>query len=491
MLKRRTTLLTLPALLLGSEANAVIKDGNGNPVTTTGSLPTFSGLNVSTGGDATGTTAFRIADMMEMFGFNIFPDDGSGNTYGSSPAVYTLASVTAAYNFITSGSGMILKSRAWNYMSYAILSPYCPALAIATGTQFTMETGGTVDPGTTGACVTLANESHASSGHSAGAPKWFAWSDGNNEPNGIGGETNDETLACNQAIHTGVSGFSEIQVMSPSIVIGLPFPEGYISGYLGSDQAALAATCTIWNVHYYPSQNPSFDDNSSRGGELADVVQGTNIGYGATKPQFITEYHPTLFMTGNPNYGTSGWSAAYDAYFLPIGLLEAYRNGFLGFIWYALYDFGSVYTTGFWATNAQSDIARPPAYTMQAMFKLTGDSGSTKHTFTAKKLNFSVSGLQPVVNSLSPHSGGQSMLFQNSTGTFFLFLWNSQAAPGGSASTVTISFNSVAMTTVKDYIISNATSSAAPTTAVQNLSNVTTMTVSLNASVHLLVITHP
>jgi hypothetical protein len=63
-------------------------------------------------GDATGTQAYRIADMMERFGANIFPSDSADHNYlGAYPSDFTSSSVIAAISWLTGDSGLTMRLR--------------------------------------------------------------------------------------------------------------------------------------------------------------------------------------------------------------------------------------------------------------------------------------------------------------------------------------------------------------------------------------------
>jgi hypothetical protein len=456
------------------------------PITTTG---------VGTG-DPMGTQAHRIADMLEGFGFNTYPMSAfpGTNVYGCQASNdYTAASVIRAYGWLTAnavgtlfGSGLTMLQRVWTYqpaLGELDLASWCQTVAQATGCKYSMVAGGA--PGSHDSIryqITQANNSHNGvSGWTSLARNSIAYVENYNEPNGIGGETAAQVTTA-QAEYAGFTGAT---VAGPSIVIGLPVPDGYISGYLGSDAAKVAANSSVWNVHFYPPYNPDFDDSSGRGGMFNDVYQGTNTGYGATKPQIITEWHPTL-----RNHSGNSVVQAYDAYYAPMFILSAFRLGYLGYIWWSLYDFDNAgfAGTGLWPGSALTDTPRQTAYVLRAMYSLTGDmGGAVKHTFAPGKINYAVSGLPPPASG-SPNSGGQTMLFQNSTGKFFLFVWNSQETPGGGAVPVVIDFNSHAMRNVTEYNLANVNSTSPA--MVQSINSCSSIMVSLAAEVHLLVITY-
>jgi hypothetical protein len=437
-------------------------------------------------GDATGVKAFRVADMMERFGVNTFSSTSStANVWGSYPADYTTASVIGAIKWLTGSSGMTVQVREYHYSGReAWQTAWCPAIQAATGSRFTMAIGANGSVTDTKSMMAMAAASSTGSG-------WLKWVEGINEPNtdfGSGGISAIDTIAMQQSIATSAIGLAThvypVTVLGPSIVFGLPYPEGYIvPPYASAAQmATVVANSSMSNAHVYPPTQIDQDDGSGRGGTLKDIVQGFKAVYG-TQPIMITEWHPTLYNSNNMNL-----NAKYDAYYAPCFFLSAFRENIQAWFWYALFDFGSVYLSGLFPVTGGVN-PRPVAYTIQAMYTLTGDTGSTRHTFAPGMLNYTVTGL-PAASNGAPNSGGQTMLFQNSAGTYFLYIWNAQVTPEGAAVPVTIKFPSHAMASVKEYKISDAASSTAPTTMVQNLTNVSSMTIQLNASVRLLVITY-
>jgi hypothetical protein len=212
------------------------------------------------------------------------------------------------------------------------------------------------------------------------------------------------------------------------------------------------------------------------------VTTGLTNFYGA-KQIMASEWHPTLYNTHSHIL-----NPVYDAYYAPMGFLSFFRAGLVNWNWWALIDYATSQLAGLFAGPIPAAAnAKPAAYTIRAMYTLLGDTGAGKHTFAPGKINYTVTGgLAPTVG--SPNTGFQTMLFQNSLGVFCLFAWCSQADPGGAGTPATIHFNSHVMTQVIDYKISDASSPTAPTTAVQTLSGVSSITVPGDGSVHMLII---
>ena len=82
-----------------------------------------------------------------------------------------------------------------------------------------------------------------------------------------------------------------VSIMGPSLVIGRPFPDGYITGWAAATDIA-TLNSSIIKVYYYPSALPSLDDGSNRGGEINDVYIGEHNGWGTADPEIITGVAP-------------------------------------------------------------------------------------------------------------------------------------------------------------------------------------------------------
>ena len=449
-------------------------------------LPSASGGGGTGGtgnpGDATGTTAFRIADMMERFGVNTFSSlSATTNMWGAYPSDYSAQTAIAGINAVLGKSNMTMNVREYHYAGReSIQSIWCPAVAGGTGAKFSMCIGQGGSDSDVASMIALAQSS------SSGSNPWLRWLEGINEPNGVGTVSQSVTATAQADIWTNGHNLPGISIMGPSVVIGLPRPDGYIAGWAAaSDIATLNANSSIINVHFYPNTLPSLDDGTNRGGEINDVYIGEHNAWGTTDPEIITEWHPTYY---NSNSALQ-FNEAYNGYYAPIFILEAWRLGFEGYFWFSLFDFGST-TCGLIAQNTGVSPAaltlRDGALAIQAMYELTGPASATKHTFTPGKLHYTASGLPVTVNAASPNTGGQTMLFQNDAGQFLLFVWNAQVAPGGAAAPVRITFSGN-RTKIVEYNITNAGNNQ---TAVQTVTEASSITLQLAADVHLLVITY-
>jgi hypothetical protein len=199
------------------------------------------------------------------------------------------------------------------------------------------------------------------------------------------------------------------------------------------------------------------------------------------KGGITTEWQPVL-------YGQDATDDASCAYWSPIMLLSGYADFHLqAIVWWEMFDYPG-FNPHVGLFNGSASSPYPAAKAIKAMYGLTGDTGSAKHSFAPGKLDVTVTGLPKGTNA---YDGGRWAVFQNSTpGTFFVFVWNEQSALAtGTTSAVTVKFNSLPMTKVVDYSLTNP-ASAAPS-AKQTLSDATTVTLDLTTEVRLLVVTHP
>ncbi len=406
-----------------------------------------------------GVQAARIADLLEPLGFNTFSSLDTNNVWGAWPADYSPASVIAAMNWITNGSGLTAQGREYHYAGReTIQAPWLKQVTAATGAKFSMCVGANGSLNDVASLLALAVDPKNN----------IAWVEGINEPNndfGSGPVPAVTTLAIQSALGSNAIG--------PSIVFGLPFPEDYITPPYFSIADLTQLKSGFNNGHFYPPRQPDVDDGSNRGGTFDDVVQGLSRVYG-TKPLMITEWHPTL-------YNEDGQSAndQLAAYLAPIMLLSSHRLGVKGMFWFALFDYGANMRCGLFPQTGATN-PRPAASALRAMFTLTGDKGATKRTFTPGRLNYKISGLPAPVDAASPNSGGQHALFQASDGRFFLVVWNTQLMSGGVAVPVTIKLPAAAA--IKEYNITTGS-----LTPIQSITG-STIVSQLDASVRLFVI---
>lgn len=413
-------------------------------------------------GDPTGTTAMRIADMMEIFGANIFSNGQDGASAGDS-----VAGITAAAQYILGDSGMTMLFRGY-VDSTSEYDTFGPAVFQSTGCRFTlcMGIGDTPNPQPV---IQLAQASV----HQGG---WVKFVEGGNEPNtnfGAGVQTGVNPaaeLSAQQTIYAQVHPLG-IPVAAPSVVGN----DQGIASYWGSNMAPAAAATDLYNTHLYPNNGGPNGAN-----QMHDWSAAVSKNDWGSKGGIMTEWQPVL-------YNNKATDDASCAYWTPVALLSGYVDFQLqALVWWELYDYAGFNPhVGLFKSDASSPY--PAAQAMKAMYALTGDKGAAKHTFAPGKLDVTVTGLPQGTNQ---YDGGRSAVFQNSEGTFFVFVWNERdALDTGTTTPVTVKFNAGPMAKIVDYSLTNPTS-ATPAPK-QTLTNASQVTLDLTTEVRLLQVTHP
>ena len=371
-----------------------------------------------------GIQAGRIADFLCNYsGCDMFPSMDTNNVWGSWPADYRPETVIAAYDWLMNGSTNFPIHRIYA-ASYRmeILRPWLPILAAA-GHRFVASVA--ANGGVADAEATLELARDPANG--------IVMIGGENEPNtdfGSGHVPPQVTMDVQDCLWRGRP--PGMPVTGPSIVYGLPVPEGYISpGYCSAEELAyLNERMDIADAHFYPPNVCDLDPGANRGGCFDDVVTGMRNTYG-DKPISVTEWQPTL-------YGVNSTDDHLDGYYTPWMMLSAWRLGIHSMMWYPLFDYGTHHPCGFFPKDANNP--RPSAYAMRAMHTLAGDKGANARTFQPGKLDYTVDGGHGPINEASPHSGTQHQLFQRSNGDFLLFVYNEQIEPEGDEREVTVTF---------------------------------------------------
>jgi len=372
-----------------------------------------------------GIQASRIADFLCNYsGCDMFPSMDEGNVWGSWPADYRPDTVIAAYDWLLNGSTNYPINRVYT-ASYRmeILRPWLPLLA-AKGHRFVGGVAANGNVADAEATLELARD----------PANGLVMVEGLNEPNtnfGSGEVPPQMTKDIQDCLWR--NKLPGIPVVGPSIVFGLPYPEGYITpGYCSAEDIAyLNARMDIIAGHFYPPNVCDLDAGANRDGCFDDVVIGLRKAYGSDKPISMTEWQTTL-------YGQNGTDDYLDGYYTPWMMLSAWRLGIHSMMWYPLFDYGTHHPCGFFPKDANNP--RPSAYAMRAMHTLAGDRGANARTFQPGKLDYTVEGGHGPINEASPNSGTQHQLFQRSNGEFLLFVYNEQIEPEGDEREVTVTF---------------------------------------------------
>lgn len=459
-------------------AGATVESGGYNPAQ-------------SGGGPIGNTGVARIADMLERIGFNTFSAYNEqnpgivGNTWGSKIGDYNPSKVIAIHAWLVGSSGIILRFREYHYDGFpydTYQAPWMQLVHNATGAHFKVCIGSNAPA--IGNLLTIIVIPLKTAGLH-GEPV-VDQVESLNEPN-LNGIPIASTLTAQQAIFAAVATIPGVTTIQSSIVVGLPNIDGYITGYTGASNAALNAAASANNLHFYPPTLPDLDDGVPRKGALGDFVQGALNVFPTNKPLHLSEIHSTLFNSAGNGLGAgTNTTGLLDAYYWISILISGFTNyNIAGFDWFSLLDYDTTMLSGMFQIDVNTP--RPVAYATRALIQLTGDTGTTKHTFTPAAFAYTVSpGIAPI-SSASPFTGLQIRVFRNSAGTIFMFVGNVQVAPGGSPSNQTITFTGGAVSSVTEYDLT--TNPVNAMTPVQTHTSVSSIVIALTASWRLVVIT--
>jgi hypothetical protein len=373
----------------------------------------------------TGKQAKRVADgLIELFGVNTFSSLDQNNVWGSYPADYRPGTVVDALKYLTSSTAFRLRLREYHYDNRTDMQRQwlTQVLNSLPNTKVTMCVGASGSQADVPSLISLAADPHCG----------INWIEGLNEPNtdfGWGTTPVDRTMAIQRdCFHSGKP------TMGPSVVAGMPHPEGWITGYFGGSMAEVNSLLHWGNGHYYPPHCP---DLTGDGTSIQEYVGGLWEAYGH-HPIMLTEFHPSLYNNQGHGPGQKsahtefveaeahavasqtdatlaapGWDGARDAYYTLLTLFRTALCGVTGVWWYALFDYGSTYQCGLFPVNATNP--RPAANAIRNLCKLCSDSGNLR-TFTPGKLDVAVHGL-------TDRCGWD--LYQRSDGLFYITLWQS------------------------------------------------------------------
>lgn len=368
----------------------------------------------------TGVQAKRVADVVELFGVNTFSSMNEHNAWGSWPADYRPDSVIAALKYMTDGTGFAFRIREYHYNGReAMQRPWLTQIVGALpGTRVAVCPGANASTNDVPSMLSLANDPACG----------IFWVEGLNEPNtdfGSGEVPLSMTKAIQDAVWAGGQGKV---VLGPSIVAGIPHPEGWITGYCGAELPAINAAMHEGNGHYYP---PGCPDVPRTGYSTTEYVGGLAGAY--THPVHLTEYHPTLYNSQGNKPDQPGWSGERDAYYTLLTLLRCGKAG-TGLWWYALFDYGTSYICGLFP-KCGTDAPRPAATALRNLCQIASDPFADARTFSPGKLGVKVEGLT---------ANCDWDLYQTSDGSFMLAIWHAEPDLGqGDAVAVSVVFDNV------------------------------------------------
>jgi len=331
-----------------------------------------------------GIQAKRISDLIELFGVNTFSSMDEHNTWGSWPADYKPESVIAALKYIVGDSGFALRIREYHYSNkYAMQAEWLPKIVSAfPGTKVSLCPGANMNISDVETMLDLSDN----------PANGIIWLEGLNEPNTDFG-SGQVPVETTMAIQNGVwRANSARKIMGPSIVAGMPHPEGWITGYFGNQMDTVNTLMHEGNGHYYPPGNP---DVPATGWSINEYIGGLWTVY-AQKSIHLTEFHPTLYNSEGNKPDQPGWSGDRDAYYTLLTLLRCGKNGTQGLWWYALFDYGTQYKCGLFPTDNENN-PRPVADALKTLCTICADRGD-RHNFTTEKLAIEITGLTSAID---------------------------------------------------------------------------------------------
>lgn len=437
----------------------------------------------------TGIRASRVADFIRpSLGWNGFSSmSADANVWGAWPADYSPPSELAADAFFFNNTGHDNINREYSYASRrSIQEPWGKLLRANTGVRFSVAIGAN---GGVSDAIAVASMAIASSNSDG----WIEMIEGINEPNNkdFNGNAVDPavTVACQKilwaaGLATKANKFP-VKVAGPSIVAGMPYPEGWIVGtkdsYFSAPQMAdIRANMELINGHFYPPYQADQPSGSPRGSWLRDYIAGLRVAYG-NSPIVFTEGHPSLYANAAEAYRK--FDPKYDAYYGLTNMLSMFKQGIVAHYWFALIDHGEkdppatgpIYPTGFFPRTGGVN-PKPVANSFRALAQLMPDLGGAHNTFAPDLLDYTVGGLS------ASDTGIQTLLLQSSDKTFYPLVWKSQALPGGPTTPVSVRF-ARQVASVKAYRISDP---ATPIVMVFNGSNALSVDLPIGGDVFLL-----
>ena len=155
-------------------------------------------------------------------------------------------------------------------------------------------------------------------------------------------------MGIQRACWAGKTG--NLVIMGPSIVAGMPHPEGWITDdsaniWMSATPRCMRATDIITRLRI-----PTFP---APAGSVNDYVGGLAMAY-AGHAIHLTEYHPTLFNNEGHKPDQPGWDGERDACYTLTTLLRCGKEA-IGLWWYALFDYGDAYRCGLFPISGGND----------------------------------------------------------------------------------------------------------------------------------------
>lgn len=432
--------------------HAVSQDGVAGIDSTVTTLSTVTAATGAVIGDPTGTQARRAHDFASTFGVGAYTQT---NQDGG-----TKAEIPLQIAYICGGTGAKMLVR----------------LNVTTSLNFAADYQALIAGGNVMAAPCISHDAATNAGMNAVINAFtaadIAYVEGINEPNiafpGDGPALSAATiLASQQALYTAAHT-KGIKVALASVLYECSDQVTFWNN-AGTLTAALAA-CDLISTHLYPnngcysagSQLLRWTDTSALGGKHVVMTETNNSLYNDTYDRV------TAFENITGYHALCGWAIGW-----------AYRN-LDAFVWFSLNDYASTYNTsvgrqvvGLFANSS----ANPHIYTTQiaAVLKLIADTGPAKATFTAGKINCTVTGLPA---GSWQFSGGNLIWLQTSDGDFWGMLFNEQNQFSATTSVVHLAFGTPCAL-IEDYGITGTIGTQASKTVLPRTSLLNTSAIDI------------
>jgi hypothetical protein len=372
-------------------------------------------LNITSGAtpttlptDGSGQLAYRIADMMEIFGTNCFP---SGQDGSKATGTNTASAYITGLSYICGGSGMGMFNRLYGGQDQQFMIQICQALP---GTKFTSAIS--YDQSSIQSVLALINDT------SITGPGYLYAVEGYNEPDNPGVQSYDPPapvpvslcLSAQQQIYAAAHP-KGIIVMSPSVTDG--GSNTYLTDYMGGSTNQFIAAMDWSNGHDYPNSGSPSNDMARRSTYLVSATG---------KPCAITEFEPFL-------YNSQTRTEQCEAYFGCLALIRGFADFKIKALqWWSFYDYNFFPQPVGLFRGQDPNNPTPAASTYRAMFQLCKDtSGAARRTFNPGQLSFTISPALP--------PNGRLYVFQSaSSGQFYIYALIESNNPGGTPTNYTI-----------------------------------------------------
>lgn len=370
-------------------------------------------------GDPTGTQAARAGDFFDTFGVNAYPMNQQDNV--------PRAEVSKALTYMYGGTGHRAIVRFYSGIGGA-QGPACVTQYNALIASNNILAAPCVDH--FGGTQSSAGVIYCMNNMPASA---FAYVEGVNEPNttSFGTCTPAQARQVQQEIY-GVAHPKGIKVALASVL----FQSSTQVNWWGGEMAAALAASDYSCSHHYPNSGCYSASN-----ELTNYTNPTN----QHTTWVMTETDPNLYNppggVAHAGYQKANFNIVGGWHFLCGWTIGYFKRNLRGMIWWTLFDYhGYPENVGLFQATGPTGAASAPwrhASQIRILANLIKDTATNRRTFTAGKINCTVTGL-PAGSWVN--SGGMLNWLQTANGDFWGLLQNEQNQLSATTSTVHLAF---------------------------------------------------